>query len=181
MSQWPNSLDNTVPLVQKKFSSQITSPWLLVDSTSQQLYLINNGLFKTYTVSTSKYGLGCQQDSLKTPVGAHQIAQKIGGTNQLNEIFVARVGTGKLAEIIYEKSCSNQDLILTRILWLQGLEQGKNCGEGIDSFQRYIYIHGTQEEGLLGTPASHGCVRISNSDIVDLYAKVSVGTFVYIV
>ena len=182
MSQLPINLENACLEVVEKFSSKITDPWLIVDSSTQRLYLINRqSQAQRFPVSTSKYGLGCQQDSMMTPIGAHQIAQKIGGKGDLNEIYVGRVATGDKAEILSEKKTSNLDLILTRILWLQGLENNKNCGEGVDSFQRYIYIHGTQEEGLLGSPASHGCVRMSNTDIVDLYQQVSVGTFVYIV
>ena len=163
------------------FSNQITNPWLLVDSSDQQLYVIENNLEKLcYKISTSKYGLGCQQDSNKTPTGAHKIAEKIGGDGDPNEIYKARQATGEVAEIIHTAEQSDRDLILSRILWLQGLEQGHNCGEGVDSHQRYIYIHGTQEEGLLGMPASHGCVRMSNKDVIDLYDLVPEGTFVYI-
>jgi lipoprotein-anchoring transpeptidase ErfK/SrfK len=182
LSQLPINLENACLEIVERFSSNITDPWLIVDSSTQQLYLINGkSQSHKFQISTSKYGLGCQQDSLMTPTGAHQIAQKIGGDNKANEIFVGRVATGEKAEILGEKKTSDKDLILTRILWLQGLEKNKNCGEGVDSFQRYIYIHGTHEEGLLGSPASHGCVRMSNTDIIDLYQKVSVGTFVYIV
>jgi hypothetical protein len=137
-------------------------------------------LICTYSVSTSKYGIGCEQDSFKTPSGAHKIAKKIGAEGKLNEIFVGRVATGEITNIVREKKYSNLDLILTRILWLQGLEGKRNCGEGIDSFQRYIYIHGTHEEGLLGVPASHGCIRMANNDIVKLFDSVDEETFVYI-
>ena len=75
---------------------------------------------------------------------------------------------------------AKQDLILTRIMWLEGLEIGINSGEGVDSYARYIYIHGTQEEGLLGQAASHGCVRMSNTAVVELFDLVNEGTFVYI-
>ena len=182
MSQLPIKLEHACLDVVKKFSSKITDPWIMVDSDGQQLYLINDtSQSHRYSISTSKYGMGCQQDSLMTPTGAHQIAQKIGDENKINAIFVGRVAMGEEAEIISDKSTSNKDLILTRILWLQGLEENKNCGKGVDSFQRYIYIHGTHEEGLLGSPASHGCIRMSNTDIIDVYREVSVGTFVYIV
>ena len=163
------------------FSSQITNPWLLVDSSDQQLLFIENNSEKAnYKISTSKYGLGCQQDSNKTPTGAHKVAEKIGGDGEPNEIYKGRQATGEVAEIIHTAEPSSQDLILSRILWLKGLEDGHNVGESVDSYQRYIYIHGTQEEGLLGMPASHGCVRMSNSDVIDLYDLVTEGTFVYI-
>ena len=163
------------------FSDQITNPWLLVDSYEQSLHLIQNNAEKyNFKVSTSKYGLGSQQDSYKTPTGAHKIAEKIGGDGEPNEIYKARQATGETAEIIHTAEQSDQDLILSRILWLQGLEKGHNSGEAVDSYQRYIYIHGTQEEGLLGMPASHGCVRMSNKDVIKLYDLVPEGTFVYI-
>ena len=182
LSQLPINLESACLEAVGEFYNNITNPWLLVDSSTQQLYLINSkSQSRKFPISTSKYGMGCQQDSLKTPTGAHQIAQKIGGENEANEIFAGRVATGEKADILSERKSSNLDLILSRILWLRGLEENKNCGDGVDSFQRYIYIHGTHEEGLLGSPASHGCVRMSNTDIIDLYQQVSVGTFVYIV
>ncbi len=182
MYQLPTNIEKISLKVIEKFSKKITNPWLLVDSCSQSLFVINNkALICEYIISTSKFGMGCEQDSFKTPLGAHKIAQKIGEESLQNEIFVGRIATGQIANVVHEKKSSKEDLILTRVLWLQGLELKKNCGEGIDSFKRYIYIHGTHEEGLLGTSASHGCVRMSNTDIVDLYQKVPVGTFVYIV
>lgn len=163
------------------FNLDMTSPWLLVDSSQQYLYVIeNNKALAAYPVSTSKYGLGCQQDSFKTPTGAHKIALKIGNHGKLNEIYEGRVATGRIARIVSASKESNQDLILTRILWLQGLEPGVNLGEGIDSFRRYIYIHGTQEEGLLGVTASYGCIRMSNKELIQLYDLVDIETFVYI-
>lgn len=140
----------------------------------------DQSLICQYLVSTSKYGLGCEQDSFKTPVGAHKVAKKIGCEAELNEVFVGRIATGEKAIITSEEKSSGLDLILTRILWLQGLEENKNCSEGRDSFERYIYIHGTQEEGLLGVPASHGCVRMANADIVELFDSIDEETFVYI-
>ena len=182
MSQLPINLEHACLEVVEKFSGDMTDPWLMVDSSTQQLYLIDSkSQSRSFAISTSKYGMGCQQDSMMTPTGAHQIAEKIGGENKVNDIFVGRVATGEAADIVSEEKSSGKDLILTRILWLQGLEANKNSGDGVDSFHRYIYIHGTHEERLLGSPASHGCVRMSNSDIIDLYQKVSVGTFVYIV
>ena len=164
-----------------KFSEHKTMPWLLVDTATQTLCVLENeNVIRRYSISTSKYGNGCQQDSLQTPTGAHVIAQCIGAGEPLGEIFVARQKTGKCAEILTDAIASDQDLILTRIMWLQGLEQDKNMGEGCDSYSRYIYIHGTHEEGLLGSPASHGCIRMSNKDVIELYDCVSEGTFIYI-
>lgn len=163
------------------YSAHLTQPWLLVDSAKQHLKVMDNTEERAnYTISTSRYGLGCQQDSNKTPAGAHKIAEKIGGEGEIYEIYKGRQSTGEVAEVIHTAQQSDEDLILSRIMWLEGLEDGQNCGQGVDSYQRYIYIHGTAEEGLLGVPASHGCVRMSNKDVIELYDLVSEGTFVYI-
>ena len=168
--------------VTNNYHRLLTNPWLLVDSETQTLALIREGAIDCqYGISTSKYGLGCEQDSFKTPIGAHLIAKKIGSQCQLNEILNAREATGECAEIISKAEESSQDLVLTRVLWLRGLEPDKNLGEGVDSFDRYIYIHGTQEEGLIGTPASHGCIRMLNKDVIRLYDIVEENTFVCIV
>lgn len=165
----------------EKFSEYLTQPWLLVDSKTQTLHVVDKGVLKTsYPVSTSKYGLGCEQDSFKTPIGAHKIAECIGDNLAINTIFKGRKSTGEIATIVNEEKSADLDLILTRILWLQGLEEQKNCGGNVDSYQRYIYIHGTHEEGLLGKPASHGCVRMANRNVIDLYDQISENTFVYI-
>ena len=95
-------------------------------------------------------------------------------------IFQNRVPTNNKAKIISEKKTSEEDIICSRILWLSGLEDGQNKGSGIDSLSRYIYIHGTNEEGLLGVKASHGCIRMSNSDIIDLCDKKISNALIYI-
>ena len=176
--------ENTQSLMQKvrqEFSACLSRPWLLVESQLQSLHVIDHHVLKkSYPVSTSRYGLGCRQDSHKTPAGAHKIAECIGAGCAPNEIFKARKASGEKAAIITARQSSELDLILTRILWLRGLEKQKNCGGRVDSYQRYIYIHGTHEEGLLGTPASHGCVRMANHDVIELYEQVFAGTFVYI-
>ena len=125
----------------------------------------------TFPVSTSKFGLGSLEGSLKTPVGRFRIARKIGGTAPLWTIFRSRKNTGKLA-----KPGGKDDLVLTRILTLNGLEK-----QNANSLARYIYLHGTNQEGLIGRPASHGCVRLRNRDVVSLYRMVKKGTPVRIV
>ena len=94
--------------------------------------------------------------------------------------MLGRVFYSQIATIHNDKTQSKTDDITSRILWLEGIEQGKNKGVGMDSYLRYIYIHGTSEEGRLGTPASHGCIRMKNKDVIDLYNKVEVGTLVLI-
>ena len=94
--------------------------------------------------------------------------------------MTGRVFYGDMATIYTDKTKSITDNVTSRIFWLEGLEQGKNKGEGIDSYKRYIYIHGTSEEGRLGTPASHGCIRMRNKDVIDLYKIIEVDTLVLI-
>ena len=110
----------------------------------------------------------------------HFIKEYIGHNAEIFSIFRNRVDTKNLAEIIKETKSGNQDIISSRILWLEGLENGKNKGNNVDSYSRYIYIHGTNEEGLLGKKASHGCIRMSNSDIIELCDKEIHKSIVYI-
>jgi lipoprotein-anchoring transpeptidase ErfK/SrfK len=98
----------------------------------------------------------------------------------LNTIFIARIDSKRKASIISSDLDSDNDYVTSRILWLDGSEEGFNKGRGIDSYQRYIYIHGTHEEGLIGKKASHGCIRMFNNDVIWLYDLVKEGTKVYI-
>ena len=123
-----------------------------------------------FAVSTSKFGLGFQEGSFKTPTGRFRIARKIGGSAPLWTIFRARKNTGRKA-----KPGGREDLVLTRILTLDGLDR-----ENANSLARYIYIHGTNQESLIGQPASHGCVRLRNKDMARLYRMVTKGTKVRI-
>ena len=174
-------LAESIADISARFDSLLTQPWLLVHIQNQRLYLIEESTsIHSYLVSTSKFGQGCKQDSFQTPLGAHAIARCIGGHEPLAMIFNARQATGEIASIINTPQATELDLITSRILWLRGKEPGINAGDGVDSYQRYIYIHGTHEEGLLGTPASHGCVRMANHDIIELYQRVAENTFVYI-
>ncbi|MCU0666972.1 MAG: L,D-transpeptidase [Candidatus Omnitrophica bacterium] len=147
-----------------------------IDISAQRLYLrCGNTIIKSYPVSTSKYGIGNREGSNKTPLGLHQIVSKIGRNAPLGAIFKYRRKTGKIARVR-----EAGDLITTRILRLAGLEKGVNKGRGIDSFQRCIYIHGTPEENLIGKPASHGCIRMKNRDIIKLFNLVRRNTLLYI-
>lgn len=148
----------------------------------QKLYLYRGDtLLTVYPVSTSRHGVGNKQDSLCTPLGTHYIAEKIGHGCEVGEIIKNRVATGNIAKISKKNESSGEDIITSRILWLQGEEPGINSGAGVDSYQRYIYIHGTNEEGLIGRPASIGCIRMKNEDVIDLFNEVETGTHVFIV
>ena len=155
---------------------------IVVKISEQKLYLMNgNEVSKTYTVSTSRYGIGNRIKSYKTPLGMHRIAEKIGEGAPLGAIFDGkRRYTGKTSTIYTDDTRPSENYELTRIIWLEGMEHGINKGKGIDSYKRLIYIHGTAEEGLIGTPASIGCVRMKNSDVVELFNLVSIGMIVEI-
>ncbi len=156
---------------------------ILVNTDCQKLYTLNikGDTLDIYPCSTSKYGIGNQLGSNKTPLGVHRIADKRGDGKPLGAIFKAKIYTGQEAEIVQSPVSTGKDYVTTRIMHLEGTEPGVNKGEGIDSYRRYIYIHGTPEEGLIGKPASHGCVRMKNEDVVKLYDQVSVGTIVEII
>ena len=154
---------------------------LFVSVDEQKLYHIkSNTIFKTYQVSSSKLGTGNEEGSNKTPTGLHLIKEKIGKKIPINGRFIGRVFYGNIAEIYSDMTISKTDDITSRILWLSGLENGVNKGDSIDSYKRYIYIHGTSEEGRIGIPSSHGCIRMKNKDVIDLFNEVSIGTFVLI-
>ncbi|RJP60585.1 MAG: L,D-transpeptidase [Candidatus Auribacter fodinae] len=147
----------------------------------QKMYLYEKDtLLKEYSISTSKFGIGNKAGSNQTPLGKHRVAIKIGDGAPKNTIFRNRANSGKLADINYDSKPGKKDLITSRILWLEGLEEGINKGDGIDSHKRYIYIHGTSDEGAIGKPASNGCIRMYNKDVIELYDLVNVGTEVYI-
>lgn len=150
--------------------------------TDQQLRLLDEDgkLIKQYPVSTSKYGTGNENGSEQTPLGLHRIKDKLGGAMPVNEVFIGRVPHGNLDECIERGVDLPDDVIMSRIMWLEGMEPGRNKGGYVDTYQRYIYIHGTNHEEDIGTPSSIGCIRMCNQDIVELFRLVDVGTEVLI-
>ena len=146
---------------------------IVISTREQKLAVLDRGnLMAIYSVSTSKFGLGDWRGSRFTPLGQLQIAEKIGGDAPPGAVFKDRRRTG---EIVLPDS-PGRDPIVTRILWLRGLEP-----QNANAFTRDIYIHGTPEERLIGTPASYGCIRMRSSDIISLYGIVGVGAVVSIV
>lgn len=171
-----------VSTVQASQIKELQSPSIKVVVSEQRLYLFDGArVIKTYPVSTSKNGTGNQEGSYQTPLGRHVIVKKIGKNARLNTIFIDRKDTGRVAEIDFSQKGASGDLITSRILWLGGLEPGLNRGSGIDSYKRFIYIHGTANEGLIGQPASNGCVRMKNEDVAELFDLVNEKTPVLIV
>lgn len=154
---------------------------IIVDVSEQQLSLYRGTeRIGRWPVSTSQFGVGNRANSQKTPLGVHRVARKIGDGAPLGTLFRARRDTGRTVEILQDDRPADGDYVTTRILWLEGLEPGVNKGPGVDSFQRYIYIHGTAEEGRIGKPFSHGCVRMRNEAVVKLFEQVQEGTLVEI-
>ena len=165
----------------KDYIGTSVSDILFISISYQKLYHIQNEkIIYTYVISSSKYGTGNKIGSNKTPIGLHKIKEKHGTKTPVNGRMIGRIFNGDIATIYSDRTKSKSDDITSRILWLTGLEIGKNKGGNIDSYKRYIYIHGTSEEGLLGTPSSYGCIRMKNKDIIDLYNRVEVGTLVLI-
>src|ERR1700757_343005 len=149
-----------------------TQHHIVISTRDQKLAVLDRGQFMaTYPVSTSKFGLGDYLRSSRTPLGELQVAKKIGDNAPLGAVFKDRVRTG---EIVAPNS-PGRDPIVTRILWLRGRE-----AQNANAFGRYIYIHGTPEERLIGTPASYGCIRMRSTDIVQLYSIVGGGAAVTI-
>jgi UDP-N-acetylmuramate--alanine ligase len=151
---------------------------LVVDVERQSLSLIEGGAeLAAYPVSTAAAGIGGGEGSLRTPPGWHRIHERIGAASPEGAMFESRLATGG----VWRGEPRAEDLILSRILTLEGLEEGLNRGAGHDSLARYIYIHGTNHEGSLGRPASHGCVRMANADVIALFERVAGGDLVLIV
>ena len=135
---------------------------------------------KAYVISTSKRPPSNLMNSLGTPRGLHEIAERIGGGQPAGTVFKSRVPTGRHFSEIPPEEADRFNLITSRILWLRGLEPGVNLGGDVDSHRRYIYIHGTQREDRIGRPISAGCVLMRNMDIIELYEEVRVGDLVWI-
>jgi hypothetical protein len=150
--------------------------WVSIER--QELLLIDNyQALKRYVCSTARAGIGNKQDSGKTPLGWHRVGAKIGDHLPAGAVLKSREWDG---QVWSEGQTMDKDLILSRILRLEGLEDGKNRGRGIDSWERYIYIHGTNQIGKLGRPASAGCVRLDPEEVIDLYDRVNEGCCVLI-
>jgi lipoprotein-anchoring transpeptidase ErfK/SrfK len=125
---------------------------------------------RSYPISTSRFGIGTEEGSMKTPLGRFRIAEKIGDNAAPGTIFKARVALGP-----DDALPETEDFITSRILWLDGLEE-----ENANTRDRFIYIHGTKHEGEIGTPASHGCIRMRNADVIELFELVDETTQVVI-
>ena len=154
-----------------------TDKRLEIDLSRQQLRVLEDGrLVSSYPVSTARNGPGERLDSECTPCGRHEISEKIGQDCAVNTVFVGRKPTGDIFSNAIGAEHPERDWILTRILWLSGLEPGRNSGGENDTKARYIYIHGSPDGTPLGRPSSRGCIRMRNADVVELFDQVEEGT-----
>jgi lipoprotein-anchoring transpeptidase ErfK/SrfK len=152
-----------------------------VDLARQRLTLFVTGsAVRTYAVSTAAAGPGEREGSGCTPRGRHVVRARIGAGLPAGAVLAGRRPTGEVWSPALAATHPDRDWILSRILWLSGLEPGRNRLGEVDTMRRYIYIHGTPEEASLGTPGSHGCIRMSNADVIDLFDRVPPGTEVLI-
>lgn len=160
----------------------INTPFeIVIDIVTQQLQLnqSNKVIFET-TISTAKNGVGEVYGSECTPRGRHVIRAKIGSKFPQNTVFVGRRATNEIYTEALRQRYPKRDWILTRIMWLSGIEVNKNRLGNVDTMRRYIYIHGCPDEDEMGKPGSHGCIKMHNNDVIELFNKVDVGTVVVI-
>jgi L,D-transpeptidase YbiS len=145
---------------------------------SQSLKLFDDAglLLREYQISSAAKGVGEQVGSYQTPRGRHRIRARIGEALPLGAVLRGRRPTGEICTPELMLAQPDRDWILTRILWLCGEEPGRNRGGQVDTMRRYVYIHGTPDSVVLGMPGSHGCIRMRNTDVVDLFDRVPVGT-----
>ena len=157
-----------------------TDRFLVVSIEKQEMALLEKGeISAVFTISTSKNPPSCLTDSYGTPTGLHKVADKIGAGAPEGTVFKGRVPTGQIYDQVSPED-AERNLITSRILRLRGLEIGKNCGEGLDSYDRYIYIHGSNHEDRIGQPFSGGCVEMFNADVIELFEQVDVGDLIWI-
>lgn len=179
-------------LIKNKFPKTTINKFILVNLSDQKLMVVDGLKVKNiYDISSSKFGIGNLNNSYQTPLGLHTINDKIGANMPINTIFKGRktLDGGMTIEDLAKPEYTNfkkkhfeefDDLITSRILWLKGCEEGVNLGGDVDTYKRFIYIHGTAHEQLIGQVASYGCIRMRNQDVIELFNLVDEGNFVYI-
>ena len=157
-------------------------PVIEIDVSTQTLILkdAQGRILMQTRISTARNGVGEENGSEKTPRGAHYIRARIGAGLPADSVLVSRRPTGEIYSPSLRTAFPNRDWILTRILWLCGLEPGKNRLGKVDTMRRYIYIHGCPDEDPMGVPGSRGCVKMRNREIIELFDRVAPGTRVHI-
>jgi hypothetical protein len=160
---------------------RITGRHILIDLAAQTLELREGDrALRHYSVSTARNGPGEQRDSGCTPRGMHRVRIRIGDGCLEGAVFVGRRPTGEIYDEALAQQYPGRDWILTRILWLTGLEPGRNRGGCVDTLRRFIYIHGCPDTEPMGQPCSHGCIRMRNRDLIELFDRVPTGALVEI-
>ena len=151
---------------------------IFINTVKQKLYLLDNNIIKyEFPISTSLNGTGCQEDSYKTPIGLHTVVSKIGAGLLPGTLFKNRRPTQIIVKPLPQ---DKYDYITSRIIRLSGLEDEINKGGNVDTYNRYIYIHGTPHIDRLGEPESHGCIRMSDNDVITLFDSIKYKTLVLI-
>lgn len=154
---------------------------IIVSVGEQKLILYEHSLLvKKFSIATAKNGTGQLFGSECTPLGRHYIRAKVGDGCPENTVFIARRPTGEIYSHLLKAENPNRDWILTRIMWLCGMEKGKNRLGNVDTMRRYVYIHGCPDEDPMGIPSSHGCVKMRNSDVIELFDLIDLSTEVLI-
>lgn len=154
---------------------------IVVNIAEQRLQLrADSAVLMDVAIATAKNGPGEQAGSECTPRGWHKVRAMIGKDEPINTVFVGRRSTGEIYSRSLREGFPNRDWILTRILWLSGLEPGKNRLGSVDTMRRFIYIHGCPDDDVMGIPSSHGCVKMRNADVIRLFDAVEPGVQVYI-
>ena len=160
----------------EKFKISPTQFILSINIAEQTVSLFEQNKFvKKLTCSTSRFGIGQTEGSNCTPLGFHRIAEKIGAGERAGTVFKSRKVVGHTSQPEFADA-----KITTRILWLEGLEEGFNRGGNVDSHARYIYIHGTADQKSIGKPSSHGCIHLTDADLISLFDLLPSGTLVWI-
>lgn len=164
-----------------KMTEVLKNRWLRVSLDEQRLDVMEGREpVRSYAVSTARNGPGERRGSECTPRGWHQIRARIGEDLPEGAVLVARRPTGEIFSEALRRRYPDRDWILTRILWLSGLEPGRNRLGEVDTMQRFIYIHGCPDSDELGKPGSHGCIKMRNADVMELFDRVTLGTRVLI-
>jgi lipoprotein-anchoring transpeptidase ErfK/SrfK len=164
-----------------RYGELVQERWIRITIATQVLELLEGSeVVAAYEVSTSAKGVGERVDSGQTPRGRHEVKELIGQDAPLGAVFVGRHRTGEICTTELQAAHPDRDWILTRVIWLGGMEDGKNRGGEVDTFSRYIYIHGTPDREPVGEPRSHGCIRMRNADVTALFDQIEPGMLVQI-
>jgi L,D-transpeptidase YbiS len=155
--------------------------WIRIRTATQVLELLNGDeVLASYPVSTAAKGVGERTGSEQTPRGAHLVKELIGEGAPIGAVFVGRRATGEVCTPELQAANSDRDWILSRVIWLGGLEDGRNRGGEVDTYARYIYIHGAPDSEPMGEARSHGCIRMRNEDVIALFDAIETGMLVQI-